>query len=408
MKKIITLSLIGLFPFLLEAQNTWEKKTSFPASKRARSVSFSIASRGYLVAGEDTLDIEKNDCWEYDPGSDSWTQKATMPGPGRRDAVGFAIGQKGYVGTGIDAPDAYMGNTMSDFWEYNPITNAWLQKTSYPGAGGWGIYFATGFAISGKGFVCGGKVGASSYSQELWEYNPTLNSWVQRSSFPGGVRYGQSSFVLNNKAYVGCGTDENWFTSDFWEFNPGTNTWTQKSAFPGSARSFCSAFAVNGKGYFGMGTDGGYRNDWFEYDVTTDSWMPAAPFGGQGRRSAPTFVIAGAGYVMTGKGVTGKVRDMWEYKPFINGIEENNFISVNVYPNPASEVIHFDFGENFSGSNENLSIQLINVEGKIIAEQKLNGNSHIDLYNQNWAKGIYMYSLTNGTKIISGGRIVIR
>ena len=48
------------------------------------------------------------------------------------------------------------------------------------------------------------------------------------------------------------------------------------------------------------------------------------------------------------------------------------------------------------------------VEGKIIEQQKLNGNSHIEMHNQNWAPGIYLYSLTNGTKIYAGGRIVVR
>src|ERR1044071_8245976 len=129
MKKIISIALIMLFPLLLFAQNTWEKKTSLPASKRSRSASFSIANRGYIIGGEDTLDIELNDCWEYDPGSDSWTQKASVPAAGRRDAVGFAIGQKGYFGTGIDAPDAFNGNTLSDFWEYSPATNTWTIRS---------------------------------------------------------------------------------------------------------------------------------------------------------------------------------------------------------------------------------------------------------------------------------------
>ncbi len=399
---------MGFFPLLLFAQNTWEKKTSFPGSKRGRSATFSIASRGYLVAGEDTLDIEKNDCWEYDPGSDSWTQKANLPGAGRRDAVGFSIGQKGYVGTGIDAPDAFIGNILSDFWEYSPVTNTWIQKSSFPGGFGTGVYFATGFAVSGKGYVCCGKLGASYYSQELWEFNPSTNTWLSRATFPGGVRYGQMSFVLNNKVYVGCGTDENWFTSDFWEYNPGNNVWTQKSTFPGSARSFGSAFALGTKGYMGMGTDGGFRDDWFEYDAISDSWMPAAQFGGAGRRSAPSFVISGAGYVMTGKGATGKHRDLWEYKPYVTGMEEFNSMSINVYPNPATEIINFYLDENFVATTNSLSIQLIDVEGKIIEQQKLNGNSHIEMHNQNWAPGIYLYSLTNGTKIYAGGRIVVR
>lgn len=408
MKRLVTFSLLIFLPAFLFAQNTWEKKTSFTASKRARSVSFSIANRGYIVGGEDTLDIELNDCWEYDPGTDSWTQKATLPASGRRDAIGFSIGLKGYCGTGIDAPDAWAGTVLSDFWEYAPATNMWTAKAPYPGNFGSGVYFATGFAVNGKGYVACGKIGASYYSQELWMYNPATDLWTQKSNFPGGVRYGQASFVLNGKAYVGCGTDENWFTHDFWEYNPATDFWVQKADFPGSSRSFLSALAIGNKGYMGLGTDGGYRDDWYEYDATCDCWNVKAAFPNGGRRSSPTFVITGAGYVMMGKGVTGKHRDLWEYQPYITGEEEIINAEVNVYPNPATDIIHFDIDEKFVAQKDNLSMQLRAVDGKIITEKSLDGKSQITMVNDGWSPGIYLYSITDGTKTYGGGRIIVR
>jgi N-acetylneuraminic acid mutarotase len=408
MKKIITLSILIFLPALMFAQNNWERKTSLTGSQRARSVSFSIANRGYIVGGEDTLDVELNDCWEYDPGSDSWTQKASLPAIGRRDAVGFSIGTKGYCGTGIDMPDAYLGNTLSDFWEYSPATNTWVQKASFPGNFSQGIYFATGFAVSAKGYIVCGKIGSSYYSSEVWQYNPATDSWLQKTNFPGGVRYGQSNFVLNGKAYVGCGTDENWFTNDFWEYNPATDFWLQKANFPGSSRGFASGLAVGGKGYMGMGTDGGFKDDWFEYDVASDSWSVKATFPDGGRRSCPTFVISGAGYLMMGKGVTGKHRDLWQYVPWITGVEEFVATRVNVYPNPATDFICFDIDENLANADQHLFIQLTSLEGKVIAEKKLDGQTHVTLQNNDWAPGIYLYSLTDGIKNYSGGRVVIR
>ncbi|HET6992565.1 MAG TPA: T9SS type A sorting domain-containing protein, partial [Bacteroidia bacterium] len=112
--------------------------------------------------------------------------------------------------------------------------------------------------------------------------------------------------------------------------------------------------------------------------------------------------------VMTGKGVSGKHRDLWQYQPYVTGMEEFNSMSVNVYPNPASEIINFDLDGNFVASTDHLSIQLLNVEGKLISEQKVNGNTHVEMHNENWAAGIYMYSLTDGTKIYGGGRVVVR
>lgn len=408
MKKLLLLpGIIFLLGSSLFAQNSWEKKTSFVASKRARSVAFTIGIRGYLATGEDTNDVELNDLWEYDPGSDSWTQKANLPGVGRRDAIGFSIGTKGYVGTGIDASEAFMGNTLNDFYEYSPVTNTWTTKASYPGSAG-GIYFATGFAVNGKGYVCCGKKGASWYSQEVWEFNPANNSWMQKASFPGGVRYGQCTFVLNGKAYVGLGTDENWFMNDLWEYNPVNNLWTQKANFPGSARSFATAFTLGAKGYMGLGTDGGYRADVFEYDPVNDSWSVKAPFGGEARRSAPSFVITGAAYVMTGKGPSGKHRDCWQYRQYVTGTEEYAFANVDVYPNPATTVIHFDIDESFFVSHDQLSIRLISVDGKTVAEKSCESNAHVELQNEGWAPGVYLYSLCDGTHQYGGGRIVVR
>ena len=407
MKKLLLLSGILLFACTLFAQNSWEKKTSFVASKRARSVAFTIGNRGYLSTGEDTNDVELNDLWEYDPGSDSWTQKANLPGVGRRDAVGFAIGTKGYVGTGIDASEAFMGNTLNDFYEYSPVTNTWTTKAVFPGGSG-GIYFATGFAVNGKGYVCCGKQGASWYSQELWEFNPANNTWTQKAYFPGGVRYGQCSFVLNGKAYVGLGTDENWFVNDFWEYNPLTNVWTQKSNFPGSARSFATAFSLGAKGYMGMGTDGGYRDDFFEYDPVNDSWSVKAPFGGEARRSAPSFVITGAAYVMTGRGASGKHRDCWQYQQYVTGVEENSITHVNAYPNPVTTTLHFDIDETFAAAHDQLSVLLTSVDGKVIAKKYCEGSAHVVLQNENWAPGVYLYALSDGNQQYGGGRIVVR
>jgi N-acetylneuraminic acid mutarotase len=410
MKKLLLLLLFifGISTAKIPAQNSWEKKTSLDASKRARAVAFTIGSRGYLACGEDTNDVEKNDLWEYDPGSDSWTQKATLPAVGRRDAVGFSIGTKGYVGTGIDAAEAFFGNSLSDFWEYSPVTNSWTQKAAYPGGFGQGIYFATGFAVSGKGYVCCGKVSASFYSQELWEFNPTTNSWLQRANYPAGVRYGQTSFTIGNKAYAGTGVDENWFVTDFYEYNPGNNTWLQKAPFPGSARGFASSFSIGGKGFIGNGTDGGYRDDWFIYDVPSNSWGVIAPFGGEGRRSAPSFVVSGAAYVMTGKGNAGKHRDSWQYEPYFVGMDESNPVTVSVYPNPATEEIHFQLDPFFVLEHENLHLILTSPDGKTVRSFSVNNQSRIDILHIDLASGLYIWSLTDNQTNFANGKIAIR
>src|SRR6185436_13547470 len=57
-----------------------------------------------------------NDFWEYNPVTDAWTQVADFGGGQRELAQGFSVGCKGYFGAGI-INDA---NQHSDFWEYTP------------------------------------------------------------------------------------------------------------------------------------------------------------------------------------------------------------------------------------------------------------------------------------------------
>lgn len=152
-KQLLHISFLILFlsGSFLEAQNVWTKRESVGGSKRERGVGFSIGGRGYIGLGQDTLNQMLSDFWEYDPGTNSWTQKANFSGVGRRDAVAFSIGSKGYVGTGMSNADAFAGSTLSDFWQYDPATNAWTSKALYPGSSGGGVYYASGFSVLGKG-----------------------------------------------------------------------------------------------------------------------------------------------------------------------------------------------------------------------------------------------------------------
>ena len=129
MKHIVYLFLV-LSPFVAQSQtqNFWTKKNDFTGLKRTRAASFVVENHGYVSGGVDTSETVLNDLWQYDPVMDTWAQMASLPGSVRRDAIAFSIGTKGYLGTGIDSSEAQSGNTLADFYEYNPTTNTWTQK----------------------------------------------------------------------------------------------------------------------------------------------------------------------------------------------------------------------------------------------------------------------------------------
>jgi len=322
-------------PFVMFGQyNTWTKLNDVTMGKRERATGFSIDSIGYLCGGVDTAEIIHKDLWAYNPQSDSWTQKANLPGSPRRDAISFVINDFAYVGSGMDSLSGPTGNTLKDFWRYNPITNSWSAVADFPGAGGQGVYFATGFSVAGKGYLCGGKIGPNMYSSQLWEYKPSNNQWMQRANFPGGVRYQMLSFVIGSKAYVGMGTDQNIFKKDMYCYNPGANNWEPIAQFPAYERASATTFTLEGRGFVCLGNTGGLLKDLIEYNPQTDAWTLRPEFGGSARKGAISFVIGNKAYVGTGKGVSGKKASWYVYAPAdyagLQRIEEQ----LRIYPNP--------------------------------------------------------------------------
>jgi N-acetylneuraminic acid mutarotase len=409
MKKLF--SILYLFICILSSslsQNSWDKRESVGGSKRERAIAFSVGNRGYIGLGQDTLNLMLNDLWEYDPGTNTWTQKANFPGQARRDAVAFSIGTKGYVGTGMNNADAFMGNPLSDFWQYDPASNTWLQKAPYPGNFGAGIYYAAGFALNGKGYICCGKEGASNYSNELWEYNPSGNSWTQKNNFPGGVRYGGTAFVIGNYAYYGTGTDENVFNNDFYRYSPSTNTWTPIADFPGSERFSCSSFTLGTCGYLVFGSDGGYKDELWQYDPAANYWSVRASYPNGERRSAVAFTIGSRAYAGTGKGLTGTRKDFYEYTaPFIIGIDEypKGIIS-SVYPNPLKQSATITLNDEIF-HYQDLSWELACPDGRAVQSGSV-GSTTFRIEKNEKAPGAYFLFIKAQGKIISSKKIIIQ
>src|SRR6185369_11433566 len=70
------------------------------------------------------------------------------------------------------------------------------------------------------------------------------NSWTQKNALgyaqlnaiePSG-RLWPMGFAINGKVYLGTGASESGYTRDVWEYDPTLNTWAQKADFGGVAR----------------------------------------------------------------------------------------------------------------------------------------------------------------------------
>jgi N-acetylneuraminic acid mutarotase len=247
------------------ATNTWTQKADFGGGERAGAVGFSIGDRGYVGTGyfADYSDPEIpsfNDFWEYNPVANEWTQKADLGGEARSEAVGFSIGDKGYIGTGRSKGR----NSLKDLWEYDPESNSWQQKKDLPGSTNTTVRNgAIGFSIGNKGYVgLGYRVHSS---RDFWEYDPLSDNWVQKAAPTGTGRARAVGFSIGNKGYVGLGewhlTNFETTTNEFWEYTPDLDVWTLKESYPGSGRITAVGFSIGDKGYVGTGCRD-ILNDW--------------------------------------------------------------------------------------------------------------------------------------------------
>jgi N-acetylneuraminic acid mutarotase len=337
--------------------NNWIQKASLSVNRRG-SVAFSIGNKGYFGTGEDPYNSPNYfvDFWEYDPITNAWTQKANFGGGGRANAVGFCIGSKGYIGTGYNAntsPYYY-----SDFWEYDPGSNTWTQKANFAG----GLRnAATGFAIGNKGYLGTGEYG--SHKNDFWEFNPSNNTWTQRATFIGGLRYGSVGFSINSKGYIGMGTgtvSPNIY-NDLYEYDPTANIWLQKASCPGPGKDFASAFSIGNSGYIGLGgsSSNSFTNDLWEYNQINNNWTQRATFNGLGRRYAAGFSLLGKGYVAGGYSYSLTImNDLWQYDPINSFIWSNSATSqsVSITGSSPQSVTVTNFGGCAGTSVQNLSL----------------------------------------------------
>lgn len=243
----------------------------------------------------------------------TWTSKANIGGFTRESAVGFSVNGKGYMCCGRSGTSTY----LTDLWEYDAILDAWTQKLSYPGIGS---FNPTAVVIGTLAYV--GLGGSPTTQSDWWEYNPVANTWTSKATFPGTARYGAGGFAIGTKGYVVGGTAGGPpYLSDMWAYDQVSNTWSPCTAFAGGSRNHPACFSYNGKGYVGTGssTTSTGTNDMWEYDPTLNSWTAKASFGGTARRSSMYFGLNNLLFVCAGLDGPGFVmQDLWEYNTLTN------------------------------------------------------------------------------------------
>jgi len=145
----------------------------------------------YVLSGEIkwpvTGNILEQNMWRLDLGSNTWIQMDPLPFAGIDDPVSFEVNGNWYIGLGFDLNDkdsSGIPKPSKKFWKYDPAAGIWAQVADFPGST---QVNPTGFTIGSKAYVFCGAITTglamklSDYSEELWQFDPSANSWAQLS-----------------------------------------------------------------------------------------------------------------------------------------------------------------------------------------------------------------------------------
>jgi N-acetylneuraminic acid mutarotase len=189
--------------------NTWTNvNPAAPANTYAEERKWVINGKGYVC---NTASI-----FEFDPLTAQWTSVYTLPSSGFSPDVAFAIGNKAYL----------MDNYYQKFYEYDPAAGTLIQKAPCPLNNTYGI----GFGLNGKGYCgLGFTITQVGSIKDMAEYDPVTDSWRGITEFEGSDRRKATSFVMNNRGYIGCGSS-GINLCDLWEFDPAKITDVNENA----------------------------------------------------------------------------------------------------------------------------------------------------------------------------------
>lgn len=356
---IIFLSLSG------SAQDEfWEQMADFGGEERHHAIAFSYGMKGYLMTG--SASNLKKDFWEYNSLTNTWLQLPDYPGTVRSYGVGCVIGDKAYIGFGHNN-----NGYPTDWWEYNFTTQQWLQKNNFPGPG---RDHPTATALNGKIYMGFGDDDMFNY-KDWWEYDPVTDQWAEKNEYPGYTMHHPMSASSESLVYVFGGhvvdfpSQSNYSSKKLYAYDPATDSWNTLADVPGPGFVAGAMFYHDNFIYAGIGIEEPIENffDYFyKYDIATNSWISIDPYPGSGLFAPVTFSIGNHAYVVTGTGEIDATKDCYRLSFSAVGLEEKEPSLSVVYDFENEQLI-------LSGEFSTINVQLVDISGKLVKEYtKLN------------------------------------
>lgn len=385
--------ILSTFPLFAQAQN-WQQVSDFAGVQRDDAVSFVIGDIAYCGTGNMPWGIGTVDFFGLDLTNDIWFSIASLPiGEERQYACGFSTNENGFVFGGYSA-----GSFYNDIWMYDPILDSWLEKTPLPSVGRSG---SSCFVIGDTVYIIGGKTATDYAIDEVWAYNMVTDNWIQKNDFPFGTIWRSSATASPDKGYLIFGKDSSLNYSDvLFEYDFSSDTWIEIAQFPLTGRIYSSLNFFNNQLLVIGGLDSlsNSYNDFWKFDLTDGSWTQLNSIPSNGRRGGVSFVSNSSIYYTTGIDASNqRLKETWKNdNPLIVFGEEGQEISI--YPIPTSEILTVKIPD----TKKEIGITIFNINGEVVFEDSaILNQSEIKLDVTSFKVGIYFIVVKNQDQIYS-------
>lgn len=244
--------------------NRWGTRPSLPEANSELAVA-ELGGKIYLCGGYPSSRVTVPTVQVYDSAQGTWFLTTPLPLAVNHSMAAAANGRIYVIGGQIDSGNTSFTNTV---FEYNPTTSNWIQKASMPTARSAGAAAVIGNLI----YVAGGR---PPRGQDFAVYDCVLNQWTNLAVLPTGRNHLVSA-AINGKIYVAGGRLGAGFTSAMTNrlevFDPATGTWAAKAPML-APRGGINGIAAGGK-LFVWGGEGpeGVFNDNDMYVPALDRW----------------------------------------------------------------------------------------------------------------------------------------
>lgn len=252
------------------------KSPPVPVHEPAAAV---VAGKLYLVGGRlgDGSAGALNTLYEYDPDTNQWAKKTSFPGAGV-DHMECAVLDDRYL-YAIGGTLEWPGPSVTAMYMYDTQTGDWSAKASLPepqGAMGVGV-------VDGKIYTMGGLSNSAAVNC-VFEYDPVMDQWTDLTAVCP-MPTARDHFIaetVDGKIHCigGRAVDIFAFRNVHEVFDPATQTWTTAAQMP-TARGGFIATVLDGEilimGGEGANNAPGVFSENEAYDPMTDTWRTLSP-----------------------------------------------------------------------------------------------------------------------------------